>query len=243
MWTQAMLSEQTGAVGNGLLELMRPGETIASAVGNSAERVALQLGAACAGVKIADAGLGLTSAGLGKLLKEQNVRVLFVTPEQVDVVYETIPQLADIPRDSALQLKLDDFPALKYVCQTGLRPMNGTHRFKDVLVYNSSHDEISLLPEQDVPFLLEVDAATGAVKKELSQAQVLEQSQAKAAELKIPQDANVLFKAKNDYASNLCLATLACLQNNAQLVVPAEVYDEKACAAANEKNECAVAFA
>eukprot|EP00514_Thraustochytrium_sp_LLF1b_P005727 CAMPEP_0184528224 /NCGR_PEP_ID=MMETSP0198_2-20121128/11675_1 /TAXON_ID=1112570 /ORGANISM="Thraustochytrium sp., Strain LLF1b" /LENGTH=275 /DNA_ID=CAMNT_0026920051 /DNA_START=229 /DNA_END=1053 /DNA_ORIENTATION=+ len=242
-WHTAHLTDQTGAVGAGLLELVGAGETVAVSLDQTADRIAVQLGAACAGMRVVDTDRGLTKEALTKILSEQNVSVLVVSPEDLQIVYEVMPELAQISQTTSEPLNIAQFPKLKYVLQNGLRPQKGTYRLRDSLVYypmNSGMDELS---KKDCPFFVAANSSTGAVTLELTQQAALDAAAKKAKEVKIQSDSRVLFKANKDIGVNLCVGALACVLNNALLVVPGEKHDEKMIAAAKEKDECDVALA
>lgn len=244
-WNSSHLLHHTGAVAQGLLEVARTGDTIASLLGNTSERVALQLGAASAGMRVVDSGPGISSDALKKMLKEQNVKVLVLSPEIVNsCLYNAVPELQQIALDSAEPLKLAQFPGLKYVYQTGLGPMNGTYRFKDSLVYYPLVDKVENLSSlEDSPVFATVDPKTGDVKEELTQKQLLEKSAALAKEAGVVHDVNVLFKAKESEGIKLLAGALACQLNAAQLVVPGEIYDEQQIAMVKANDGCTAQIA
>jgi acyl-CoA synthetase (AMP-forming)/AMP-acid ligase II len=240
-WSAAGVVEHSGAVAQGLLELAAPGDAVAAALGNTAERVAVQLGAASAGLRLLDCGLGLSKEAVLKVLREHKVRVLCVAPSQMEAVYAALPGLKQLALDDSAPLRLAEAPHLRYVLQSGLVPLRGTHRFKDVLVYNALVDRVDGLARQDAaPFFAAVDAASGKVTAELTQKQALDQAAAKAKELKIVGDSRVVFKGSSGTA--LLHASLGCVMAKALLVIPAEVHDDKAITLAQDKDDCKIAF-
>uniref|UniRef100_A0A7S2SLS7 AMP-dependent synthetase/ligase domain-containing protein n=1 Tax=Mucochytrium quahogii TaxID=96639 RepID=A0A7S2SLS7_9STRA len=246
-WTFAQLRDQSGAVGSGFYDVgLRPGDTVGVALGTNAEHVTVQLGGAAAGLRVASVTEGLTKEALAKMLKDQNVSVLVVSPEEVGTVYEVVPELQSKTVGDNVALDIAEYPSLRYVLQTGFSPMNGTYRFKDFLVYSPAVDHLSGLgpkdAKADIKFLVEIDGKTGGVKKEMSQQELLAAASKRAKELKMDADINVLFCANKDVASNLALGLIACTSKSTELVIPSSQYDEKAMIKANAQDKCAAEF-
>mmetsp|Transcript_7474 Transcript_7474/g.14793 ORF Transcript_7474/g.14793 Transcript_7474/m.14793 type:complete len:287 (+) Transcript_7474:300-1160(+) len=241
-WTYANLHDHSVALASGLVDVgLGPGSCVGAVLGNNAENVSVMLGAANAGMKVASASSSdkLTKESLGRILSNNKCSVLFISPDKISVVYELLPELKGMRLDQSVELKLEAYPELKYICHTGISAVAGMHRFRDILLYNAIPNRLENIAEKDdAPFFVQIDGASGSTKSEMTQKEAIAAAEKKAGELKLDGKSRVLFKVKKDYPTNLVLGTLACASSNAQLVVPSDVFDESACEKAILEDSC-----
>ncbi|CAK9113741.1 Acyl-CoA ligase SID4 (Siderophore biosynthesis cluster protein SID4) [Durusdinium trenchii] len=248
-WAYGELHDHAAALGAALLDLgVAPGDAVGAALGCSAEHVAVQLGAAQAGIKVADVvdADKLSKDGLTKMLQEQRCTVLFVSPEVLPKVYEAIPELAAMRPASSAALSLEAFPALKYVVHTGKNNCTGTYRFRDILLYNAIPDRLAGVTadkEADAPLLELVDGNTGAGAGVATQHDLLKEALDKAGELKLDGNSRVMLKTSKDQPKSLLLGTLACATKCSQFVVAGEKFDAQAVTEVDEHEHCDTAIA
>jgi len=247
-WTFGQLQAHSAAVGAGLLDLGlqpgrsgAPGDAVAVALDCSAEQVAVFLGAAQAGLKVAafDSPEAISKEALASALKMLNCKALVASPKTLPVVHQTLPQLSKYHEHESPVLDLDDYPYLKYVFHTGTRGVPGAYRFKDLLLYNAEPDRLANVPENnEATFFVSLDAATGKVKEEMTQKQLVEECEKKAKELGLKAESRLLLETKSDYASKMLIGSLACAVHAAQFVVAGGKYDPELIQKAQIEDYC-----
>ena len=126
----------------GLVSLgCRPGDTVATMMGNDAEMAILVLAAARLGVTVApfDSSMSSSKSDVEKALQESECRVLLMENSKKDVVNEILPSLESVQDSSSVpQIKEDRFPNLRHVVSTGYHRVNqGILQFRHLLAYNT----------------------------------------------------------------------------------------------------------
>lgn len=169
-WTFANLFEHSSAFGSALLDVgLRPGkDSVGLVLGCNAEHVSAALGAACAGVKVADVSdkSKLCAQALDRMLKEQACSVLVVSEDTVGLVRELVPELAASAASPAggAPLALEAYPSLRFVCHTGRSAEPGMHRFRDLMLYNPVPDKLDSFGSSPTPTLA-ASSSTSTAKK------------------------------------------------------------------------------
>lgn len=240
-WNLQQLKQHSEAVAHGLVQLgFNAGQaTITSCLPATAENVGIALGGALAGVNVAQVdGTVESSESLKKILAATRCRGLVVSPGDLPMVYEAIPELQSLPKVLDSTLELTEFPELKYIFHTGQPTHTGTHRFKDVLAYYCSLD----LPDCDGDRVLSVvDAKSGAVKTGFTEDELIAKCKEGAEALSLGADGKVMFAGKS-ISPSLAIASVASALKLAKLVVPSFGFSADKISSVQEVEPCTFAI-
>ena len=126
----------------GLVSLgCRPGDTVATMMGNDAEMAILVLAAARLGVTVAplDSSMSSSKQDLEKALQDSECRVLLVENSNGNLVNEILPSLKSVQDVASVpKIEEDRFPNLRHVVSTGYHRVNqGILQFRHLLAYNT----------------------------------------------------------------------------------------------------------
>ena len=156
--------------------------------------------------------------------------------QDVEKVYNAIPELKTKPRIMGETLSLAEFPNLRYIIHTGIETHNGMHRFKDILCYYSD-----VSPSSETAGTISIiDSSSGSLKTTLTESDLLAKCQQVVSGLNLAADDRVLLACKSRASSTEALAfgTVACALNLAKMVIPSSDFNQVTAQSVIETESC-----
>lgn len=222
---------------------------LAVLMGNTAENIITQLAAAKAGITIVAVNSSITQPkDLAYILQDSKALGLLYQPKIdgtncSELVQQAIPNLSAVRGNEAFRFK--EFPELMHVITTGFYARPGIQQFRhcyvdemDNRVRNRREKEI----DSNTPLVLSYTASTDgfstpAKGKTMTHADMIKEVQSIEKTLNVTSsDSACVAKAQGGVSAGV----LACLHQNAQIVIPSSDYDEAAANHAIAIEKCGI---
>jgi len=191
----------------------RPGDTVATMLGNDVEMSILVLAAARLGVTVAPFDASMKRSDIESALQESDCRVLFMANSNANVVNEILPNLSSVQDSTTVpEISEDRFPSLRHVVSTGYHRVNeGILQFRHLLAYNTFARDPSKRAQKLV------DASTPLIRpmsafgegKSLTNGDISKRASEASTELKLSESDKLLLESSDpvDLAVALCVST------------------------------------